>query len=61
MELTKNQASSALGEAVWDVRSFADVTTNFVKVEVDTVYTVTNNGFKEIQFFHSDCLKGLLR
>lgn len=55
MELTKNEGDGA----VWDVRSFCDVITNFVKVEVETVYTVLNNGFKEIQFYHDDCLTGL--
>ena len=30
-----------------------------MKVEVETVYTAINNGFKEIQFYHDNCLRGL--
>ena len=59
MELTKNEGVTYDQEAVWDIRSFCDVMTNFVKVEVETVYTVVNNGFKEIQFYHDNCLTGL--
>ena len=59
MELTKNEGVTYDQEAVWDIRSFCDVMTNFVKVEVETVYTVDNNGFKEIQFYHDNCLTGL--
>ena len=59
MELTKNEGVTYDQEAVWDIRSFCDVMTNFVKVEVETVYTVVSNGFKEIQFYHDNCLTGL--
>ena len=59
MELTKNEGTSSLDKAVWDVRGFADVLTNSVKVEVESVYTTHNNGFKEIQFYHDNCLRGL--
>lgn len=57
--MTKNQGSSPLADAVWDTKSFADVLTNFVKVEVESVYTSASNGFKEIEFYHSNCHKGL--
>ena len=45
-------------EAVWDVRHFAEVDTNFVKVVVETVYSSSNNGFKEIEFYHDNCNRG---
>ena len=48
-----------MADAVWDTKSFADVLTNFVKVEVESVYTSASNGFKEIEFYHSSCHKGL--
>ena len=59
MELTQNQGVDHLADAVWDERSFADVLTDSVKVEVESVYTTTNNGFKEIQFYHNNCITGL--
>ena len=59
MELTQNQGADALAAAVWDERSFADVLTDSVKVEVESVYTTYNNGFKEIQFYHNNCITGL--
>ena len=59
MELTQNQGADALAAAVWDERSFADVLTDSVKVEVESVYTTFNNGFKEIQFYHNNCITGL--
>ena len=59
MELTKNEGVTYDQEAVWDIRSFCDVMTNFVKVEVETVYTVFSNGFKEVEFYHDNCLTGL--
>ena len=59
MELTQNQGVDHLADAVWDERSFADVLTDSVKVEVESVYTTLNNGFKEIQFYHNNCITGL--
>ena len=59
MELTQNQGVNHLADAVWDERSFADVLTDSVKVEVESVYTTYNNGFKEIQFYHNNCIIGL--
>lgn len=59
MELTQNQGADASAEAVWDERSFADLLTDSVKVEVESVYTTFNNGFKEIQFYHNNCITGL--
>ena len=56
MELTKNEGSAA----AWDVRHFADVSTSSVKVEVSAIYTSAgSNGFKEIQFYHDNCNRGL--
>ena len=59
MELTQNQGADVSAAAVWDERSFADLLTDSVKVEVESVYTTFNNGFKEIQFYHNNCITGL--
>ena len=54
MDLTKTDGSTP----IWDVRTFADVSTSFVKVEVDTVYAAGKIGFKEVEFYHNDCIRG---
>ena len=53
--MTNNEA----GSSIWDVRNFADVSTSTVKIEVDTIYTSSGlNGFKEIEFYHDNCIRG---
>ena len=55
VDLTKTDGSTP----IWDARTFADVSTSFVKVVVDTVYAAGQIGFKEVEFYHDNCLRGL--
>ena len=43
---------------MWDVKSFPDVTTSWVKLVVESEYSNSENGFKEIEFYHNNCNRG---
>ena len=59
MELTRNTGTSHLAAAEWDTFHFPEVNTTWVKIVVESVYSRFNNGFKEIEFYHNSCNKGM--
>ena len=59
MELTRNTGTSYLAAAEWDTFHFPEVNTTWVKIVVESVYSTIYNGFKEIEFYHNSCNKGM--
>ncbi|KAK3737773.1 hypothetical protein QZH41_012212 [Actinostola sp. cb2023] len=58
--LKRNLATTILGEAMWEVLPFPEVRASWVKITILTVYSTSNNGFKEIEIYKRDAQKGKL-